>query len=139
MSTDFYETLNVLPTATLGEIRRSYQALALQYHPDKNPAERETSYFIAITEAWNTLRDPDQRRVYDAELFQMKNSETPAVHDTLYSGDCELDSTGEWYTYTCRCGSTCAVARHTIVVERWPYNTCDECSHVVQLNVCQRQ
>lgn len=137
MSTDFYETLKVLQTATVDEIRRSYQALALQYHPDKNrTAERVSSDFIAITEAWNTLRDPEKRRVYDAELFQLKNSDTPTVHDTLDSNDCELDSTGEWYTYTCRCGCRCEVARHTIVVERWPYNTCDECSHVVLLNVC---
>lgn len=135
MSTDFYETLNVLPTATFDEIRQSYQALALLVHPDKNRSA-DASYFIAITEAWNTLRDREQRRVYDAELFQLKNSETPTVHDTLDPDDCELDSTGEWYRYTCRCGSICEVARHTVVVERWPYNTCDECSHVVQLNVC---
>uniref|UniRef100_A0A182SY80 DnaJ homolog subfamily B member 9 n=1 Tax=Anopheles maculatus TaxID=74869 RepID=A0A182SY80_9DIPT len=88
-----YDVLQVPRNATPEEIRKSYQALALQYHPDKRtstmPAIDETDHFIRIDQAWKTLRDDRLRRIYDAELMQQ--TEEYFVNEVLTAADFERD------------------------------------------------
>ena len=52
--------------AALGEIKRAYKRLARKYHPDINPGDRmAAAHFRQISEAYETLSDPDRRRHYD--------------------------------------------------------------------------
>ena len=52
--------------ASLGEIKRAYRRLARKFHPDINPGDRRAAVqFRDITEAYQTLSDPDRRRRYD--------------------------------------------------------------------------
>ena len=60
----YYDILEVSPDATAAEIRRAYRALAVRYHPDKNPTGGEM--FRRIAEAYETLSDDDRRAAYDA-------------------------------------------------------------------------
>merc|ERR1719190_351029 len=64
---DHYAVLGVRRDASEAEITKAYKALALQYHPDKNPANRGESEvsFKRIAEAYAVLRDPSHRREYD--------------------------------------------------------------------------
>ncbi|XP_017044121.1 DPH4 homolog [Drosophila ficusphila] len=86
---DFYELLNVSSTASFEEIKCSYKQLILQCHPDKlrqladlNPGSKsENSDFNAINAAWNTLKDPIKRKLYDAELLQSKFR----AHSNIYA------------------------------------------------------
>lgn len=67
----YYEILELKPTVTLREIKKSYRKLALQHHPDRNSQEDKeaaTIKFRSVNEAYEVLSDPDQRRQYDAEL-----------------------------------------------------------------------
>jgi len=65
-SGDYYETLGVSKNATADEIRRSYRKLALKYHPDKNPGNKEAEEkFREIANAYEVLRDPEKRKAYD--------------------------------------------------------------------------
>jgi molecular chaperone DnaJ len=64
---DFYVILGVERGAALGDIKRAYKRLARRYHPDINPGDRTAAaHFRQISEAYETLSDPDRRRRYDA-------------------------------------------------------------------------
>lgn len=64
---DYYETLGVQRGASDQEIKSSYRKLAMQYHPDRNPDNRDesTERFKQITEAYSVLADPQKRATYD--------------------------------------------------------------------------
>jgi len=63
---DFYLTLGVERTAGAEEIKKAYRKLAMTYHPDRNSGSREAEEkFKSITEAYDVLRDPDKRSMYD--------------------------------------------------------------------------
>src|SRR5262245_11362720 len=64
---DLYIILGVERGATVGDIKRAYKRLARKYHPDINPGDRNAAaQFRTIAEAYETLSDPERRRVYDA-------------------------------------------------------------------------
>jgi molecular chaperone DnaJ len=63
---DYYEILGVGRNAEEEEIKRSYRRLAMQYHPDRNPGDREAvERFKEASEAYEVLRDPQKREIYD--------------------------------------------------------------------------
>jgi len=62
----YYEVLQVSKDATLTEIKKAYRKLALKYHPDKNPGDKEAEEkFKLINEAYAVLSDEEKRRIYD--------------------------------------------------------------------------
>lgn len=63
---DYYKTLGVDKNATTDEIKKAYRKLALKYHPDKNPDDKEAeNKFKEVTEAHEVLSDPEKRKKYD--------------------------------------------------------------------------
>ncbi len=62
---DYYALLGVTPDATSAQIKSAYRKLAKQYHPDVNNSSDAADRFREITEAYDTLTDPDRRRRYD--------------------------------------------------------------------------
>ena len=63
---DFYDALGVKRGASDEEIKKAYRKLAMQYHPDRNNGSKESEErFKQITEAYDVLRDPNKRAVYD--------------------------------------------------------------------------
>ena len=63
---DYYEILNVSQSAGEDEIKKAYRKLAIKYHPDKNPDNKEAEEkFKEATEAYEVLRDSEKRSRYD--------------------------------------------------------------------------
>lgn len=63
---DYYEVLGVSKTATVDEIKKAYRKMALQYHPDRNPGDKEAEEkFKEAAEAWDVLGNEEKRRRYD--------------------------------------------------------------------------
>jgi molecular chaperone DnaJ len=63
---DYYATLGVDKKATPEEIKKAYRKLARQYHPDRNPGDKQSeARFKEISQAHDVLGDPDKRKQYD--------------------------------------------------------------------------
>lgn len=63
---DYYEVLGISKTATVEEIKKAYRKLAMQYHPDRNPGNKEAEEkFKEATEAYTILADAEKRKQYD--------------------------------------------------------------------------
>lgn len=63
---DYYDVLGVAKTATADEIKKAYRTLAIKYHPDKNPGNKEAEEkFKEAAEAYAVLSDPEKRKKYD--------------------------------------------------------------------------
>ncbi len=63
---DYYDVLGVNRNADDQELKGSYRKLALKYHPDRNPGDKlAEENFKEASEAYEVLRDPQKRRIYD--------------------------------------------------------------------------
>ena len=63
---DYYEVLGVAKTASEDEIKKAYRQIAIKYHPDRNPGDKEAEEkFKEAAEAYNVLHDPQKRQQYD--------------------------------------------------------------------------
>lgn len=154
---NYYEILNCHPSDTIDEIKKSYQALILKHHPDKQNTDsnrNDIEKFYQIDEAWKMLRDPEQRKKYDAEMKQHKFDVEPIVHAKVYRHDFEFDADSQSFVYPCRCGGYFVLPEDCIEPSDCDNNVmnssndstnessdgndeiyieCDECSFVVQL------
>jgi molecular chaperone DnaJ len=66
MKRDYYEVLGVGKDASEDEIKKAYRKIAIKYHPDRNPGDKEAEEkFKEAAEAYDVLHDPQKRQQYD--------------------------------------------------------------------------
>ena len=87
MLKDHYQILNISPTASAEEVKKSFRRLALKYHPDKNQGNSRVStvQFEAIKEAYDVLIDPIKRQQYNYQFYAQLNRSGFA--NPLFSAD----------------------------------------------------
>ncbi|XP_008497326.1 dnaJ homolog subfamily B member 8 [Calypte anna] len=88
---DYYRVLGLQKNASQDEVKKSYYKLALKWHPDKNPRNKEEAEkkFRLISEAYSILSDPQKRSAYDGRFeksrFQRERSFTGGHTDPFDS------------------------------------------------------
>ena len=98
-SRDFYEVLGVSRSASQDEIQSAYRKLARTYHPDVNKDPAAEERFKDISEAYDVLSDPDQRRRYDAfgaDFRQVPEGVDPQTWARARAGASAGGSRGGW-------------------------------------------
>lgn len=79
-SKDYYQILNISPTASLEELKKAYRKLALQYHPDTTKDDTENyTQFLEIKEAYKILSDTKKRQAYHYKNFYKSFKEQVVV------------------------------------------------------------
>ena len=72
---DYYEVLGVDKNATEDQIKKAYRTIAIKYHPDRNPGNKEAEEkFKEAAEAYDVLHDPQKRQQYDTYGFNAPGS-----------------------------------------------------------------
>jgi diphthamide biosynthesis protein 4 len=129
---DYYKILECDRTASMEELKKNYQRLALMYHPDKkNSIECES--FIILQKAWSVLKNPHARKQYDAELSCHEHSEL-LLYDTITIKDMEFVANEGVYLYSCRCGGTYVLESTNMMLSKVTIG-CDECSFSIEINL----
>ncbi|CAG8622896.1 8874_t:CDS:2 [Paraglomus occultum] len=123
----YYDILGVHKEASFNEIKSKYQQLLLLYHPDKvrqNIGQGETTnsndedkvdnpMIHKIVEAWQTLKNPEKRKAYDAFITASEYAENQEIINAEVDLD-EMDFNEESSTYSteCRCGGSYIISEH---------------------------
>ena len=90
---DYYEVLGVSKSATADEIKKAYRKKAIQYHPDRNPGDKEAEEkFKEAAEAYEVLSDENKRARYDQYGHNMGPQGFGGAHANREAATCRFAS-----------------------------------------------
>ena len=76
---DAYEVLQVDPKAHAVVLKAAHRALASLYHPDLDQSDSSTRRMAEVNRAWEKVRTPDRREVYDRQRAKVREAPAPIV------------------------------------------------------------
>lgn len=89
MDVDYYEVLGVSRSISADGIKKAYRKLAMKYHPDRNPDDKDAEEkFKEATEAYEVLSDPQKREIYDTyghEGLKSRGYHGPGNFEDIFS------------------------------------------------------
>ncbi|NXX38131.1 DJC24 protein, partial [Tricholaema leucomelas] len=135
---DWYKILDAKPSDSLAELKRKYQKLALQYHPDKQKAdvpagevEERMQRFIEIDQAWKILGNEETKNEYDLQQREANLTNEWPLHAQIALEDMSWNEDEQCYTLSCRCGGNYTVFRSE--TRDVSLVCCDTCSLVIEI------
>lgn len=124
---NYYLVLGCTESATKEELKRCYQNLIKQYHPDKQGTHQASGdKFILIDKAFKILKDDQLRKEYDASLLANNLETNPVIFAELSKND--LDFQDGHVSFVCRCGNDIIVSEN---VFKQTLIECSECSNCI--------
>lgn len=88
----YYEILGILPNASLDAVKTAYRKLVIQFHPDRNPGNKEAERrFIEINQAYEVLSDSSLRNSYDVSLQRPKSTSHKSTTSQNYAPKPEIE------------------------------------------------
>lgn len=126
-----YTVLKCTNNATYDELKRNYQRLIKEHHPDKNTKTMNNNrdYCIKIDQAWKILRDEKLRKEYDASLLQHQISVNTLIYAELDKNDIEFKDNNST-NYPCRCGDNFVIEKDYLLEESCIVE-CSQCSNCI--------
>lgn len=110
--------------------------MLIKLHPDKNISSSTTIDCAELNKAWNVLKDPDSKRMYDEQIEQTDIDTEVTIFETLNVGDLENNEVEDTLSYKCRCGSFYLVPKSMVLnvkqIEPILF-PCDDCSLFIEV------
>lgn len=131
---NYFEILNCDFNSTTEQIKENYKSLILKYHPDKSQDSEEI--FLKINEAWNVLKDKNERKLYESQLMSQEVSNMN-IYKSVELKEMNYNETMQVLSYPCRCGAEFAVDKneiHSASNEETIVVACDTCSLLLEIN-----
>ena len=101
---DYYATLGVAREASADDLKKAYRKLAMQYHPDRNPGDKQAeAKFKEVNEAYDILKDDQKRAAYDR--YRPCGVRAGRRRRRLRAGSTFRPAAG-WATSSTRCSAT---------------------------------
>ncbi|CAO3567473.1 unnamed protein product [Mortierella alpina] len=143
MLKDYYAILSVSQDASLSEIKLQYQKLLLIHHPDKqqqiqsqqapSTALKQAIPLQDIKEAWECLRQPNQRAFYDSSLKAMRLRANGHVNDDIDLDDMDYNEDSGTYSAPCRCSGEYIISEDELELGVDTV-VCSTCSLIVRIH-----
>ncbi|KAI9315411.1 DNAJ heat shock N-terminal domain-containing protein [Obelidium mucronatum] len=149
-----YEALGIPADSSNEDIKRQYQKLVLQLHPDKAGANTHSPsaaplhrfsrelHLQLVLKAWEVLRDPETKAIYDRELASNGGRGSSAQNGIMNAqvdlDDMEYNEDASSFSSSCRCGGEYVITEAELEtgIEIVPCSTCSLCITVLY-SVCQ--
>lgn len=134
-----YEILGCDKTTSYDVLKENYRKLLVKLHPDKNNSlsSSTTAACAELNKAWNILKDPDSKKIYDEQIEQSDINTEVTIFETLDVAD--LENNDDSLSYICRCGGLFLVPKSMVhnVLNNYPKEPvlfpCDDCSLFIQV------
>lgn len=118
-------------------LKENYRKLLVKLHPDKSISSSTTAACAELNKAWNVLKDPVSKKMYDEQIEQNNIDTEVTIFETLNVDDLEDDNKDDTLSYRCRCGGLFSVPKSMILNVGQQIDPllfpCDDCSLFIEL------
>lgn len=133
---NLYEILGCNKGTSFDTLKENYRKLLVKLHPDKNISTSTTAACAELNKAWDVLKDPNSKKLYDEQIEQNDIDTEVTIFETVNVSDLENNGVDDTFSYVCRCGGLFLVPKSIVlnVCQLEPILfPCDDCSLFIEV------